>query len=114
MAREFLAQFHHQSFTVGQTLVFSFQEKKLLQLLVKDLEGNRSCSHSKFEAFQEAFKANFSRHPPLVAVADLNAIRAGKDSKARKANKGQCFPNTMIVFDKAEGAAVNLTGKSKG
>ena len=39
MAREFLAQFHHMSFTVGQQLVFSFQEKKLLALSVKELEG---------------------------------------------------------------------------
>lgn len=39
MAREFLAQFHHQSFSVGQQLVFSFQEKKILLLIVKELEG---------------------------------------------------------------------------
>ena len=39
MAREFLAQFHHHSFTVGQTLVFSFQDKKMLAVVVKDLEG---------------------------------------------------------------------------
>jgi vesicle-fusing ATPase len=39
MAREFLAQFHHQSFSVGQQLVFQFQEKKLLILIVKELEG---------------------------------------------------------------------------
>jgi vesicle-fusing ATPase len=50
----------------------------------------------------------------FFAVADLNAIRAGKDAKPRKARLGQCFPNTMIIFDKAEGASVNLTGKSKG
>ena len=47
MAREFLAQFHHMSFTVGQQLVFSFQEKKLLQLIVKDLEGEeKNCAAS--------------------------------------------------------------------
>lgn len=86
MAREFLAQFHHMSFTVGQQLVFSFQEKKLLALSVKELEA-----------------------------ADVNAIRAGgKDIKSRKINIGQCFPNTMIVFDKAEGSSLNLVGKSKG
>jgi vesicle-fusing ATPase len=43
MAREFLAQFHHHSFTVGQTLVFSFQEKKMLALVVKELEGTLSA-----------------------------------------------------------------------
>ena len=42
MAREFLAQCHHMSFTIGQQLVFGFQEKKLLALIVKDLEGTFS------------------------------------------------------------------------
>lgn len=41
MAREFLAQFHHMGFTIGQQMVFSFQEKKLLSLVVKDLESMR-------------------------------------------------------------------------
>ncbi len=39
MAREFLMQFPKQSFTVGQQLVFSFEEKKLLALNVKEIEG---------------------------------------------------------------------------
>jgi len=85
MAREFLAQFHHHSFTVDQMMVFNFQGKKLLQVVVKDLE-----------------------------VADISAIKAGKDAKPRKARLGQCLPNTVIVFDKAEGSSLNLTGKSKG
>ncbi|XP_057377840.1 vesicle-fusing ATPase 1-like [Daphnia carinata] len=86
MAREFLAQFHHQSFSIGQQLVFQFQEKKLLILIVKELEG-----------------------------ADINAMRSGtKEAKSRKIRIGQCFPNTMIVFDKSEGSSVNLVGKSKG
>ncbi|XP_046636023.1 vesicle-fusing ATPase 1-like [Daphnia pulicaria] len=86
MAREFSAQFHHQSFSVGQLLVFPFQEKPLLTLIVKELEG-----------------------------ADLNAIKSGVSSaKSRELRIGQCFPNTMIVFDKSEGSSVNLVGKSKG
>nr|CAH0108085.1 unnamed protein product [Daphnia galeata] len=86
MAREFLAQFHHQSFSIGQQLVFQFQEKKLLHLTVKELDG-----------------------------ADINAMRSGsKEVKSRKIRIGQCFPNTMIVFDKSEGSSVNLVGKSKG
>lgn len=40
MAKEFLMQFAGLALTVGQTLVFSFQEKKLLGLAVKTLEGN--------------------------------------------------------------------------
>lgn len=39
MAREFLAQFHHQTFSVGQQLAFNFQEKKILHLVIKELEG---------------------------------------------------------------------------
>ena len=40
MAMEFLMQFPRQAFTVGQQLVFSFEEKKILSLVVKELEGN--------------------------------------------------------------------------
>ena len=39
MARDFLIQFSNQVFTVGQQLAFSFQEKKVLSLFVKNLEG---------------------------------------------------------------------------
>lgn len=39
MARHFLQQFSGQAFTVGQQLAFAFQDKKLLGLVVKDLEG---------------------------------------------------------------------------
>ena len=47
-------------------------------------------------------------------AADINAMRSGMEMKSRKAQFGQCFPNTAIVFDKSEGSPVNLTGKSKG
>ena len=40
MAIQFLMQFPRQAFTVGQQLVFSFEEKKILSLVVKELEGN--------------------------------------------------------------------------
>ena len=40
MARDFLIQFSNQIFTVGQQLAFSFQDKKVLSLIVKNLEGN--------------------------------------------------------------------------
>jgi vesicle-fusing ATPase len=39
MAREFSAKFHHHGFSVGQQLVFQFQELPLLILIVKELEG---------------------------------------------------------------------------
>ncbi len=51
---------------------------------------------------------------PLLG-ADINAMRSGaKEVKSRKVRIGQCFPNTMVVFDKSEGSSVNLVGKSKG
>lgn len=39
MARDFLIQFSNQIFTVGQQLAFSFQDKRVLALMVKNLEG---------------------------------------------------------------------------
>ncbi|KAI0225598.1 Vesicle-fusing ATPase [Lamellibrachia satsuma] len=39
MAVDFLMQFVQQTFTIGQLLVYSFDDKKLLQLIVKDLEA---------------------------------------------------------------------------
>jgi len=39
MALEFVNQFPQQAFTVGQELVFSFMEKKVLSVIVRELEG---------------------------------------------------------------------------
>lgn len=39
MAKEFLYSFPNQMFTVGQQLAFQFKDKKMLILLVKDIEG---------------------------------------------------------------------------
>lgn len=50
-----------------------------------------------------------------MTVADVSAMRGGaKEVKARKARIGLAYPNTVIVFDKAEGSSLNLVGKSKG
>lgn len=40
MAREFQYQFTGQAFTVNQQLAFTYGNKKVLSILVKDLEGN--------------------------------------------------------------------------
>jgi len=40
MAQEFVNQFPQQAFSVGQELVFSFMEKKVLSVIVRELEGN--------------------------------------------------------------------------
>lgn len=50
MAKEFLYSFPNQMFTVNQQLAFAFKDKKLLSLLVKDIEG-------KF--YNEIFNLNF-------------------------------------------------------
>jgi len=39
MALEFVNQFPQQAFTVGQELVFSFMEKKVLSVVIRELEG---------------------------------------------------------------------------
>ncbi|KAK7863817.1 hypothetical protein R5R35_003307 [Gryllus longicercus] len=85
MAKEFLMQFSGQAFTVGQQLVFSFQEKKLLGLVVKSLEA-----------------------------ADLSAIKAGQEAKPKKTKMGRCLGDTIVQFEKAESSSLNLVGKAKG
>uniref|UniRef100_T1IP97 Vesicle-fusing ATPase n=1 Tax=Strigamia maritima TaxID=126957 RepID=T1IP97_STRMM len=85
MAAEFVQQFPNQAFTVTQHLAFGFLDKKLLELVVKDLE-----------------------------VTDLEMIAAGKATKPKKTNLGLCLPNTTVIFEKAEGSTIILTGKSKG
>ncbi|CAH0556073.1 unnamed protein product, partial [Brassicogethes aeneus] len=85
MAREFLASFANQAFTVGQQLAFSFRDKKLLSLVVKDLEA-----------------------------ANLNLEGANANAKPRKTKLGQLIPNTVVQFEKAESSSLNLVGKAKG
>jgi len=84
MAKEFLMEFHNSAFTVGQPYVFQFQDKPLTQVIVGDLE-----------------------------ISDMS--RAGQgEVTTTKANIGLSFPNTAIIFEKAEGTSINLIGKSKG
>jgi len=84
MAREFSMQFPKQAFTVGQQAVFNFQDKKLLQIVVKDNEAT-----------------------------DLRALQAGEKVKPHKVSVGVFLPNTGVIFERMEGATINLTGKSK-
>jgi len=85
MAADFVGQFSGQAFVVGMPLAFNFRDKKLLALMVKELE-----------------------------TADTTPIKVGGEAKVAKANVGMLLPNTKIVFEKGEGATINLTGKSKG
>lgn len=85
MAVEFLQQFTDHAFAIGQSLPFQFLDKKTLSLVVKEIE-----------------------------TADLTAVARGQSSKPRKIPLGVTLSNTMVVFERAEGSAVNLSGKSKG
>ncbi|XP_018579945.1 vesicle-fusing ATPase 1-like isoform X2 [Anoplophora glabripennis] len=85
MAKEFLYSFPNQIFTVGQQLAFAFKDKKLLLLVIKDIEA-----------------------------VGIGAIKEGREAKPRKAKLGQLIPNTVVQFEKAESSSLNLVGKSKG
>ncbi|XP_022122433.1 vesicle-fusing ATPase 1 [Pieris rapae] len=85
MARDFLIQFSNQVFTVGQQLAFSFQEKKVLSLIVKNLEA-----------------------------VDVQALAQGANAVPRRVKMGRLLPDACIQFDKAENSSLNLIGKAKG
>lgn len=85
MAKEFVYQFPGQAFTVGQQLAFSYGNKKLLSLVVKDLEA-----------------------------ADFAAIKEGKAAKPRKTKIGRLLADSMVQFEKADNSSLNLVGKAKG
>jgi len=65
-------------------LVFSYSTNKLLSVVVTDIQGS-----------------------------DLAEIQAGKKS-SYPLTTGLLLPNTGVVFNKAEGSGVKLTGRSKG
>lgn len=85
MAKDFLMQFSGLALTVGQPLVFSFGDKKLLGLSVKTIEA-----------------------------VDARSIQENKTAEAKKINFGRLTGNAVIQFEKAENSSLNLVGKSKG
>ncbi|GFS65439.1 vesicle-fusing ATPase 1 [Trichonephila inaurata madagascariensis] len=86
MATEFVRNFCKQAFTVGQMLAFSFQEMKILKLIVKEMEA-----------------------------ANIEQVTGnGKPCEKRTTQIGLLLPDAVVVFEKAEGSAVNLVGKAKG
>ncbi|VVC93527.1 vesicle-fusing ATPase 1-like [Leptidea sinapis] len=85
MARDFLIQFSNQVFTVGQQLAFAFQDKKVLSLIVKNLEA-----------------------------VDVQALASGANAVPRRVKLGRLLPDACIQFDKAENSSLNLVGKAKG
>lgn len=85
MAKDFLLQFSGQAFTLGQLLAFQFKDKKMLTLLIKNLEA-----------------------------ADISAINSGQKAVPKRTHMGRCLGDTMIQFEKADNSSLNLVGKAKG
>ncbi|NXS45645.1 NSF ATPase, partial [Balaeniceps rex] len=84
MAAEFIQQFNSQAFSVGQQLVFSFNDK-LFVLSVKDMEAM----------------------DPSILKGESGA------SKKQKIEVGLVLGNSQVAFEKAENSSLNLIGKSK-
>ncbi|XP_010635751.1 vesicle-fusing ATPase [Fukomys damarensis] len=84
MAAEFIQQFNNQAFSVGQQLVFTFNEK-LFGLLVKDIEA-----------------------------MDPSILRGeAATGKRQKIEIGLVVGNSQVAFEKAENSSLNLIGKAK-
>lgn len=83
MCMSFKEQFARHGFTIGQPLVFKFQDKKTLSLTVKEIEA-----------------------------ADPEAA-LGKKREPKKIKFGALQPNSSIIFEKSEGSFLILTGKCK-
>ncbi|NWU85627.1 NSF ATPase, partial [Onychorhynchus coronatus] len=84
MAAEFIQQFNSQAFSVGQQLVFSFNDK-LFGLLVKDMEAM----------------------DPSILKGESGT------GKKQKIEVGLVLGNSQVAFEKAENSSLNLIGKSK-
>ncbi|XP_021342424.1 vesicle-fusing ATPase-like isoform X2 [Mizuhopecten yessoensis] len=83
MAQEFLMQFATQAFTVDQFLAFNFAEKKMLGVVIKEVEAS-----------------------------DFTQMKDGAPT-LKKSNMGVLTPNTIVLFEKAENSTLHLTGKAK-
>lgn len=85
MAKDFLLQFAGLAITVGQPLVFSFADKKLLGLNIRSIDA-----------------------------IDANSIRDNKNVEPKKITFGRLSGNAVIQFEKADNSSINLVGKAKG
>uniref|UniRef100_A0A8D0H162 Vesicle-fusing ATPase n=1 Tax=Sphenodon punctatus TaxID=8508 RepID=A0A8D0H162_SPHPU len=84
MAAEYIQQFNNQAFSVGQQLVFSFNDK-LFGLLVKDIE---------------AMDPSILKGEPA-------------SGKKQKIEVGLVVGNSQVAFEKADSSSLTLIGKSK-
>ncbi|NXU84503.1 NSF ATPase, partial [Xiphorhynchus elegans] len=82
MAAEFIQQFNSQAFSVGQQLVFSFNDK-LFGLLVKDMEAM----------------------DPSILKGESGT------GKKQKIEVGLVLGNSQVAFEKAENSSLNLIGE---
>lgn len=86
MAKDFIIQFAGMALTVGQSLAYQFQDKKLLRLTVKSLDAI----------------------DPAAVISDEATV------EIKKTNFGRLLGNSTVQFDKADGSSINLIGRSKG
>lgn len=49
----------------------------------------------------------------MFSAADMEAMASGKKGDPRKLDFGVLNPNSSIIFEKADGSALFLTGKAK-
>lgn len=88
MATEFLGSFVKQAFTTGQMLAFSFNEMKLLKLVVVEME--------------------------VANIENVTGNGKSEKSEKRTTRVGLLLPDAIVVFEKAKDSAVNLVGQAKG
>jgi len=66
MALEFVNQFPQQAFTVGQELVFSFMEKKVLSVIIRELEGMHSGLHISSSSHCNVYPQYVPKAPSIL------------------------------------------------
>ncbi|CAB4000648.1 Vesicle-fusing ATPase 1, partial [Paramuricea clavata] len=86
MSEVLIDQFCNRAFSEGQPLVFTYGDKKYLQLIVQKMD----------------------------VLDPKKALASESNFEPMKVSKGVISGNTRIIFEKAEGSALNLVGKSKG
>merc|ERR1719309_1863402 len=84
MAAEFTSKFANMGLSVGQQLVFGYNAPKFLSATVTAIEAT-----------------------------DLRQVKEGKVVQYSRSS-GVLIPNSAVVFNKAEGSHLKLTGKRKG
>ncbi|XP_015795335.1 vesicle-fusing ATPase 1 [Tetranychus urticae] len=84
MAIHFTQQFAEQAFTIGQPLAFKYGDKKLLQVVVSEIQ-----------------------------VLDVSSMRGDSKESVKKVKTGLLSSNSVTVFVEAAESSIKLKGKSK-